>query len=131
MVDDHLHRRRLTPQPGDSLTVRFTPPRAGTFMYHSHFNEMQQTASGLYGPIVVLEPGETFDPETDRVLVLSDGGPWKDLPPALATVRPAQLSFLPGEIHDFEFTPDAAGELVLAFGKGEPETFTRVPVRVD
>ena len=42
--------------PGDSLVVRFTPPRAGTFMYHSHFNEMQQTSSGLYGPIVVLEP---------------------------------------------------------------------------
>ncbi|MGH7571545.1 MAG: multicopper oxidase domain-containing protein [Gemmatimonadota bacterium] len=180
--------------PDDSLTVRFTPPRAGTFMYHSHFNEMQQTASGLYGPIVVLEPGETFDPEMDRVLVFSDGGPWSsfidpsalpptllngrvdpeplefragttyrlrliniltetgvgvelqkgeepvewraiakdgaDLPPALATVRPARLSFMPGEIHDFEFTPDAAGELVLGFGKGEPETFTRVPVRV-
>ncbi len=33
--------------PGDSLVVRFTPPRAGTFMYHSHFNEMQQTSSGL------------------------------------------------------------------------------------
>ena len=32
--------------PGDSLTVRFTPPRAGTFMYHSHSNEMQQIASG-------------------------------------------------------------------------------------
>ena len=63
-------------QPGDSLTVRFTPPRAGTFMYHSHFNEMQQIGSGLYGPIVVLEPGERFDPETDRVLVFSDGGPW-------------------------------------------------------
>ena len=61
---------------GDSLTVRFTPPRAGTFMYHSHFNEMQQTSSGLYGPIVVLQPGERFDPETDRVLVFSDGGPW-------------------------------------------------------
>jgi FtsP/CotA-like multicopper oxidase with cupredoxin domain len=24
--------------PGDSITVRFSAPRAGTFMYHSHFN---------------------------------------------------------------------------------------------
>jgi FtsP/CotA-like multicopper oxidase with cupredoxin domain len=71
-------RDRILPSipPADSLTVRFTPPRAGTFMYHSHFNEMQQIGSGLYGPIVVLEPGERFDPDTDRVLVLSDGGPW-------------------------------------------------------
>jgi len=61
--------------PGDSLTVRFTPPRAGTFMYHSHFNEFQQLGSGMYGAIVVLEPGQTYDPETDRILVVSDGGP--------------------------------------------------------
>jgi FtsP/CotA-like multicopper oxidase with cupredoxin domain len=185
---------RLLPSipPGDSLTVYFMPPRAGTFMYHSHFNEMQQTSSGLYGPIVVLEPGATFDPETDRVLVFSDGGPvhgfldpnrptllngrvqpaplelrvgetyrfrliniltesgirvellkgeepveWRavakdgaDLPPSLATIRPARLGTMPGEIYDFAFTPDAPGELVLAFGKDEPETFTRVAVRV-
>ncbi|MGH7720077.1 MAG: multicopper oxidase domain-containing protein [Gemmatimonadaceae bacterium] len=61
--------------PRDSLTVRFTPPRAGTFMYHSHFNELQQIASGLYGSIVVLEPGQRHDPDIDRVLLFSDAGP--------------------------------------------------------
>jgi hypothetical protein len=60
---------------GDSLTVRFTPPRAGTFMYHSHSNEMQQISSGMYGAIVVLEPGRKLDPETDRVFVFGDEGP--------------------------------------------------------
>ena len=67
---------RLLPAilPGDSLTVRFTPPRAGTFMYHSHFNELQQITLGLYGAILVLEPGQVDDPETDRVLLLSDAG---------------------------------------------------------
>jgi len=60
--------------PGDSLTVRFTPPRAGTFMYHSHFNEHQQITHGLYGVILVLEPGRVHDPETDRVLLWSDEG---------------------------------------------------------
>ncbi len=64
---------------GDSLTVRFTPPRAGTFIYHSHFNELGQIASGLYGPLLVLEEGATHDPETDRVLVFSDGGPLGDV----------------------------------------------------
>lgn len=59
---------------GDSLTVRFTPPRAGTFMYHSHSNEFQQIASGLYGALIVREPGEPRDPN-ERLLILSDGGP--------------------------------------------------------
>jgi FtsP/CotA-like multicopper oxidase with cupredoxin domain len=61
--------------PGDSLTVRFTPPRAGTFMYHSHFNEDHQINSGLHGAIVVLEPGQRLDPERDRVLLFSSAGP--------------------------------------------------------
>lgn len=58
---------------GDSLTVRFTPPRAGTFMYHSHFNENQQIGSGMYGAIVVVD--KNYDPRTDRVLLFSDNGP--------------------------------------------------------
>jgi FtsP/CotA-like multicopper oxidase with cupredoxin domain len=61
--------------PNDSLTVRFTPPRAGTFMYHSHFDEFGQIASGLYGSIVVVERGTHYDARTDRVLLLSDDGP--------------------------------------------------------
>jgi manganese oxidase len=61
--------------PGDSLTVRYRTPRAGTFMFHSHFNEFQQIASGMYAPLIVLEPGQRFDPETDRVLLFSDNGP--------------------------------------------------------
>ena len=61
--------------PGDSLTVRFTPPRAGTFMYHSHSNELQQIGSGMFGAIVVLEPGRKLDAEHDRVFVFGDNGP--------------------------------------------------------
>jgi FtsP/CotA-like multicopper oxidase with cupredoxin domain len=59
---------------GDSLTVRFTPPRAGTFMYHSHFNESEQIASGMYAPIIVVEPGQTLDAERDRVLFFGTAG---------------------------------------------------------
>ncbi|MGH7679132.1 MAG: multicopper oxidase domain-containing protein [Gemmatimonadaceae bacterium] len=68
--------RRILPMipAGDSLTVTFTPPRAGTFMYHSHSNEFQQIASGLYGAIIVREPGVPMDPN-ERLVVISDGGP--------------------------------------------------------
>jgi FtsP/CotA-like multicopper oxidase with cupredoxin domain len=185
--------------PGDSITVRFTPPRAGTFMYHSHFNEAQQISSGLYGAIVVLDSTARFDPETDRVLVFSSAGPttnvifgpwapillngtpapaplelragttyrfrmiditddlstlvsirdgdtpvqWRvvakdgaTLPASQATARPAALSFDPGEIYDFEYTPASPGELSLRFGTvdappqfGLPGTVS-VPVHV-
>ena len=78
--------------PNDSLTVRFTPPRAGTFMYHSHFDEFGQIASGLYGSIVVLNRGQRYDGDTDRVLVLSDDGPTRNL------IRgPFPLALLNGE----------------------------------
>jgi FtsP/CotA-like multicopper oxidase with cupredoxin domain len=60
--------------PHDSLTVSWTPPRAGSFMYHSHFSELKQMGAGLYGPIIVLAPGEKFDPETDRVLFFGGAG---------------------------------------------------------
>jgi FtsP/CotA-like multicopper oxidase with cupredoxin domain len=60
--------------PHDSLTVRWTPPRAGSFMYHTHVNEAMQMGSGLYGPIIVLEPGQHFDPETDKILFFGTAG---------------------------------------------------------
>jgi FtsP/CotA-like multicopper oxidase with cupredoxin domain len=43
-------------------------------MYHSHFNESEQIASGLYAPILVVEPGQKFDPATDRVLFFGTAG---------------------------------------------------------
>ena len=61
-------------KPHDSLTVKWTPPRAGAFMYHSHFNEAQQMGSGLYGPIIVIEPGEKYNPERDRTLFFGTAG---------------------------------------------------------
>ena len=174
-------RARTLPSiaPGDSITVRYTPPRTGTFMYHSHFDEAVQISAGLYGPIIVVEPGQSYDQERDRVLMLGPAGPttnvifgpfapyimngveqpqemklragttyrfrlinvvddapalvtlekeqkpvmWRavakdgaDLPPSQATLRPAVLFFDPGEIYDFEFTPDAPGDLALTFG---------------
>lgn len=175
------YKNKLLPAiaPRDSFTVRFTPPRAGTFMYHSHFNENQQIGSGLVGAIVVLEPGQQFDPETDRVLLLGDGGPllnvikgpwqpvtlngsvdpkpmelkagtryrfrvisirsefpgfvqlldgdkpvmWKriardgaDLPESQRKEQPAAWGADPGNIADFEFTPEKTGQLTLRFG---------------
>ena len=48
-------------------------------MYHSHFDEFGQIASGLYGSIVVLDHGKRYDGNTDRVLLLSDDGPTQNV----------------------------------------------------
>ena len=55
--------------PGDSFVVSFTPPRAGTYIYHTHMDEGLQLVTGSYGPLIVLEPGERFEPETDRLII--------------------------------------------------------------
>lgn len=67
---------RLAPviAPRDSFTARLTLPRAGTFMYHTHLDDLEQITSGLYGAIVVLEPGRQFDPRTDHVFVVGWDG---------------------------------------------------------
>ena len=71
------NQQRTSPhvEAGDSFAVRFTPPRSGTFIYHSHFDEERQLSSGVYGPLIVLEPGARYQPETDRVWLLSQAGP--------------------------------------------------------
>jgi FtsP/CotA-like multicopper oxidase with cupredoxin domain len=60
--------------PGQSFVARFTPPRAGTFIYHMHWHDQAQLAGGLYGPLLVLEPGERYDPSTDHVIVIGLNG---------------------------------------------------------
>ena len=68
--------RRLAPmiEPEGSFVVRFTPPRTGTFMYHTHVHDERQLPLGLYGPMVVIDPDETFDPDTDHVLIVGRSG---------------------------------------------------------
>jgi FtsP/CotA-like multicopper oxidase with cupredoxin domain len=63
-------RRLRAIAPGDSFTAEFSPPRAGTFIYHSHANEMVQIQGGLYGPLIVVEPGTPYDTSANRLVVV-------------------------------------------------------------
>ena len=58
----------------DSFVAEFTPPRAGTFMYHTHANELDQMRAGLYGPLVVYDETHPFDPAVDKLIVVGGGG---------------------------------------------------------
>jgi manganese oxidase len=69
--------------PGESASVLIVPHRAGTFMYHVHGETGHELAQGLYGPFLVLEPGETWDPERDRVYLLGARGAEIDAPPVV------------------------------------------------
>ncbi|MGH8129455.1 MAG: multicopper oxidase domain-containing protein, partial [Steroidobacteraceae bacterium] len=61
--------------PGKLFVAKMTPPRAGTFIYHTHWHDKLQLSTGLYGALIVLDPGIPFDPETNKIFVISRGGP--------------------------------------------------------
>ena len=90
--------------PNDSFVARLSLPRAGTFMYHTHLGDLIQLTSGLYGAIVVLEPGQRFDPRTDHVYVFGWDG--ADEPPQAlvngdSVLAPQTLEV--GKKHRFRF----------------------------
>lgn len=66
---------QITPPiaPGTTFVARMTPPRAGTFIYHTHWHDPSQLTNGLYGPLIVLPPGEKFRPASDLSFVFSIG----------------------------------------------------------
>jgi len=60
-------------EPGSEFTYKLSAMRSGTFIYHSHLDDIPQLAGGLYGPIIVLDEGEVFDPEMDHIYTVG----WK------------------------------------------------------
>ena len=58
--------------PGESFAADFTPPRSGTFPYHSHLHELRQIGSGMYGAIIVSDGPR--DPTRDHLVVAGGGG---------------------------------------------------------
>ena len=46
-IQRHRPPRDAAHRAGDSFVVRFTPPRAGTFIYHTHADESRQQHAGL------------------------------------------------------------------------------------
>jgi FtsP/CotA-like multicopper oxidase with cupredoxin domain len=66
--------------PRDSFVAEFTPPRAGTFMYHTHSNELLQMGSGLYGALIVSSRDHPFNPDVDKIILVGGAGPSDSLP---------------------------------------------------
>jgi len=99
---------RISPiiAPSDSFEARFTPPRAGTFIYHSHVNEPVQHRAGLLGALIVVDQalGAAGDDQTfflksslagaGAVPVLDINGQADPDTVVLHIGRPARLRFI-------------------------------------
>jgi FtsP/CotA-like multicopper oxidase with cupredoxin domain len=57
--------------PGASFEARFTPRRSGTFIYHTHVDEVRQQKAGLSGALLVLDDPASYDPERDLVFMIT------------------------------------------------------------
>jgi len=69
-------RQRTKPiPPGGTFYVWFTPPRAGTFIYHAHAHGPHQLSSGMYSALLVVPDRKAFDADTEKVLLLGGSGP--------------------------------------------------------
>ena len=121
-------------EPGGTFLVRFTPPRAGTFIYHTHSNDLRQLASGLYGAIVVLEPGERFDASRDHILLLGMEGPkdtqkYERFPVVINGSRNAQLTLkasVPNRLRLVNITTNFAGLNISLVGANQPVAWRAV-----
>jgi len=122
---------RVTPMiaPGTSFDALFAPPRAGTFMYHTHMNDLFQLSSGLYGALIVLPEGTTFDPETDKVLVLSRNGKRTEGELLLnGATTPPPLALRAGVRYRLRFIDILANNsiVITAAGEGKPVKWTPI-----
>ncbi len=125
---------RLAPliAPGDSFVAHFTPPRAGTFIYHTHNEPGEELASGLYAPLIVLEPGVPFDPRTERVLVLATGGPGVDPPTVVnGKASPDTLQLIAGETYRLRVIDISSNEAHALALRGPAGTATWRPLARD
>ncbi len=120
--------------PGQSFTARFAPPRAGTFIYHTHMNDIWQLRNGLSGALIVMPPGVRFDPATDHVIQLTstpdlDDFDWFDVN---GTRVPTAITIAAGVPNRFRlinmttFHPDVVVSLASANG-----TATWTPIARD
>jgi FtsP/CotA-like multicopper oxidase with cupredoxin domain len=125
----------LTPPvaPGKSFVAKFTPPRAGTFIYHTHWHKDEQLAGGLYGALIILEPGERYDPETDHIVILGLNGVLEEgvrAPFALnGNAAPAPIVMragVPNRLRLINITASNVGLWALLFDRLEQATWKPV-----
>ena len=90
-------------EPTKTFDVNFTPPRAGTFIYHTHGHDSRQLVSGMYGALIVLEKGQKFDPSVDHIVLLGGSGPGGPAAEMNRSTNPPPMELKAGVKHRFRF----------------------------
>ncbi len=114
--------RQVTPPipPGGTFQVRFTPPRPGTFIYHTHWHDVGQLIGGLYGPLIVLGENESYDPERDVAFVMGGNA----IPFVNGQTQPSPLSWSAGKTYHLRLINIMVNTPVL-FSLGAGQTLSR------
>ena len=99
--------------PGETFTYDYVLQDAGLFWYHPHFHSAAQLGRGLYGPLLVRDPGDPVAGD-EAVLVLDDMLIYED-----GTLAPPDEGGHLGDIFGRE------GNVLLVNGRRHPV----VPVR--
>jgi FtsP/CotA-like multicopper oxidase with cupredoxin domain len=125
---------RVTPMimPGKSFDAVFAPPRAGTFIYHTHMSDMSQLSSGLYGALIVVPEGTKFQPERDKVFVLSRNGKRKDGELLLnGSTAPASLELRAGVRYQLRFIDILANNSIVINAVQDGKSVEWIPIAKD
>jgi FtsP/CotA-like multicopper oxidase with cupredoxin domain len=99
---------------------------------HTHMNDLTQLSSGLYGALIVVPERTTFQPESDKVLLLSRNGKRKDGELLLnGSTTPAPLELRAGVRYRFRFIDILANNSIVinAIQDGKPVEW--VPIAKD
>jgi FtsP/CotA-like multicopper oxidase with cupredoxin domain len=113
-------------EPGKSFTVRMVPPRAGTFMYHTHWHDAVQLTGGIHGAMIVMPEGKTYDPATDKsfIMTLSPNDPFgAGLILMNGSPQPATMRLQTGTTYRFRFiniTPTMDNMRISLLNAGQP-----------
>jgi len=108
--------------PGTSFVARMTPPRTGTFIYHTHWHDESQLTNGIYGPLIVLPPGEKLDPSSDLTFVFSlgDFGVLQELALINGTPQSKTLRLLAGKKYRFRLINISTNNQAMQVSLGDP-----------
>ena len=111
--------------PGSPLVLTRGEPteiavhnRLGFPIYHVHNERDRELASGLYGPFIVLEPGQPLDPDRDHILLLSEAGPFSNLgseraPFVNGTTSPGEVNLEAKRTYRLRFISIPASDLYV------------------
>ena len=106
-------KRTPAVNPGEAFVVKMTPPRAGTFIYHTHWHDDAQLTNGIHGPLIVMSPGKAFDPANDKIFLFSQAPaePFGGVLLMNGTPQPPSMQLKTGTKYRFRFiniTPSIA-----------------------